>query len=880
MRYFPDVVIATICGSTIPDPILTLTSKFLVRFVTKSENGLYRGYRIGYQLTNDICGGKIEASTGIVQSPGYPMGRNSMRACEWTITVPKGRRVKVEIIDFDASTSAAQQIRGYGVPAPQKLNFYNDYFENRIFSVNSANDTNTPIYSTDNRMTIQSLIRTNVGHRGFKLRFTSDEPTICEGNMDESYGIIQTPENVTGFFCEFGRNSHQPLIPSQPDQGTLSIKFAQQRVIANRSECQNAVYTGVSFIYTGRERKHILSKCPPKYENIASPFPSTKIIMKNSPYKYVFDYKIHACGGIFLLNTTTQLTLPNFDSAYGESDCAWQFTTNSDQALQVLVTSSALNCETDYINIYNGPSPIHPRVNRICGDAVNNQTIEIRSKNTFIEYHTDRYQRINNFNIQITTMDGICGGTLDAPNFVFSSPKNGTKYPFNAHCEWILRARNGFHIGLYFPQRFMLEASDSCQKDYVQVFDKVGDKWVLLTRFCGRDSPHHVNSTGRYMKVVFHSDDTIDGDGFTAAWNENCGGIFTATNQIQTLSSPRHPDRYPKNLFCKYSIVAADENQSVNLKFLKFDLEETSRSCNFDNLSIYSAEMYSSEKIATEPMGVYCWHDSITTFRNLRRIDVVFRSDSFLEGSGFLFEYYTDTCGGNITQSSRISSANENGEKYSSLTTCIWNITAPPDKRITIRFEQFNLEKVPGCYLDYVDVYEGHTLEESNRKAKLCGNLTQHAPSIIINSNNAIVKFASDSSIQLDGFSALVLFSKKCNQPIRLSESQRSYTLDKITQAYEPLLHCEYFITATEGYIIQAKFIQFHLRPCEEPFNVTCGCDYLNIRDGAGPFAESLGKYCYIPVKKKKQQNTFLIFSFRNRHLLRTYKPIECYFYE
>lgn len=440
-------------------------------------------------------------------------------------------------------------------------------------------------------------------------------------------------------------------------------------------------------------------------------------------------------------------------------------------------------------------------------------------------------------------MDGICGGTFDAPNFVFSTPKNGTNYPANSHCEWLLRARSGYHVGLYFPQRFMLEASDSCQKDYVQVFDKVDDKWKPLARFCGRDLPHYVNSTGRYMKVVFHSDDTVNGNGFTAAWNENCGGIFTATNQIQTLSSPRYPERYPKNAYCNYSIVAAESSQSVNLKFLKFELEQTSRSCSYDNVSIYYMEPYSYAEMTLEPKGVYCWRDSITTFRNVKRIDVVFQSDSFFERSGFLFEYNTDRCGGNITESTRISSSNENGEKYSSSALCIWNITAPPDKRITIRFEQFNLEKVPACYLDYVDVFEGYTMEESKRKAKLCGNLTEHAPSISINSNSAIVAFASDSSIELDGFSALILFTKKCNQAIRLNEGQRNYTLDKSSNAYEPLLHCEFFITASEGYIIQAKFHQFHLRPCEESSNVTCGCDYLNIRDGSGPFAESLGKY-------------------------------------
>lgn len=369
MTNSPNTIIAIICGATIPDSILTYTSTFLVRLVTKSENSLYRGYRIKYETTNTVCGESIEASTGIIRSPGYPNGRDSVQSCEWKITVPKGRRVKIDILDFDVS-AATIQVPSYGTSMNQKLVFYNDYFENRIASLYSTNETNAPIYSTDNRMTIQSFIRSKMGHRGFKLRFSSDEPTICEGNMDEPFGIIQTPENVTTFYCEFGRTSYQPLIPSQPDRGTLSVKFAQQRVISNRTDCQNHIYTGVTFVYKDRERKPIISKCPPKYENIASPFPMTKIIMRTSIFKFVFDYKIHACGGIFLLNATTRFTLPNLDSAYGELDCAWQFTTNSDQALRVMVTSPALNCETDYINIYNGRSPIHPRINRICGEAV------------------------------------------------------------------------------------------------------------------------------------------------------------------------------------------------------------------------------------------------------------------------------------------------------------------------------------------------------------------------------------------------------------------------------------------------------------------------------------------------------------------------------
>lgn len=51
------------------------------------------------------CGGQLEGPTGIFESPGYPSTRGYRRYCLWKIVVPVGRRVKVELLDFDLETS-------------------------------------------------------------------------------------------------------------------------------------------------------------------------------------------------------------------------------------------------------------------------------------------------------------------------------------------------------------------------------------------------------------------------------------------------------------------------------------------------------------------------------------------------------------------------------------------------------------------------------------------------------------------------------------------------------------------------------------------------------------------------------------------------------
>ncbi|XP_031624566.1 cubilin homolog [Contarinia nasturtii] len=841
--------VTKLCGNIIPESILTFSSVALVRFVTVSSNSLYSGFRLRFQSSVDVCGARIEASNGVIQSPGYPISPDASRYCEWMITVPKGRRVKVEVLDFDMKPSRLILISTmvFSSNSDHRISFYNDfYFTSPITTLVPNNQTLPVVYSTDNTLAISALIRrSNVGHRGFKMRFSSNEPTICAGNLDDNEGSFMTPENVTKFYCEYTRKNHKPFNESQPNFGTLSIKIQEESLNASRTTCIPNLPTGISVLFPNTEKRIFYTKCPPKYDNIASPYPNTKLSLRNTVmHKYRFPYKVHNCGGV-LTETMNRMTIPTLSSNYGELDCAWLYTTNTERNIQLILNAPAMNCETDYINIYRGSTPNRPKLNRICGDADRNRSITISGQQVFVEYHSDNYNPNTPFSIDVVTSNGICGGILDPPNYIFSSPKVGTKYPPNTECEWNIRAQNGYHVGLVFTNRFMIETSNNCTKDYVKVFNKVDGEFKELKRLCGRDTPPYLNSTGREMKVLFHTDADGAGDGFSAEWFENCGGTFKATDMPQIITSPRYPENYPRNIVCNYSIIA-ENGKSVSVKFLAFDLETTNAVCIFDNITVYKQSPYMiSDNM--EEVGTYCLNNSITTFRYTSRIDIVFRTDSYIERSGFKFEYSTDRCGGNITEPTQIGSLHDdNNEGYLPLASCIWFITAPRDKKITVRFEQFDLEQMGGCYLDYVEVYDGHSTISENRKARLCGNLTEHMPSISVDSNKAIVKFASDATINEKGFIAAILFTKNCNQDIALGDGISEYTLNKLYGSYEPNMNCEYVVRAPVGYVIEAKFNQMHLRPCTNNTldSNSCTCDYLNIRDGGGPFAESFGTFC------------------------------------
>ncbi|MPC09286.1 Cubilin [Portunus trituberculatus] len=52
-------------------------------------------------INSTVCGGLVSGAEGEIRSPGYPHGYAAQRLCEWLITAPPGKRIKLEFLDFD-----------------------------------------------------------------------------------------------------------------------------------------------------------------------------------------------------------------------------------------------------------------------------------------------------------------------------------------------------------------------------------------------------------------------------------------------------------------------------------------------------------------------------------------------------------------------------------------------------------------------------------------------------------------------------------------------------------------------------------------------------------------------------------------------------------
>ena len=99
----------------------------------------------------------------------------------------------------------------------------------------------------------------------------------------------------------------------------------------------------------------------------------------------------------------------------------------------------------------------------------------------------------------------------------FSSPNTPHRYPLNTECQYLIEAPELYNIYVNFTQ-FDLEYDRKCQFDYVQIYDGQTKSSRLIGHYCGSFNPVAVRSSGRFLLVVFVSDNTTVGKGFNATW--------------------------------------------------------------------------------------------------------------------------------------------------------------------------------------------------------------------------------------------------------------------------------------------------------------------------------------------------------------------------
>lgn len=714
-------------------------------------------------------------------------------------------------------------------------------------------------------MMITFLVYHESNNRGIKLQFSSDEASICRGDLNGNEGVIYTKpdHNMTDYSCEYERDKDK-VISGAGKEGTIALYFKNLTAGYNSSVCDSVrlgIYVKGSSDESSDEQtlSTICSNETGKERTAVSPFPyislSNQQSLKYGYLDFTMNYKIFACGGYH--NYPGDITISNPKSIQdGNVDCAWflRYEEGSTVSINITKLDLKMNCTEEYIIIYNGPSRNSPILNVLCNNNVPTDDLILQKNTVFIHYHRKSQateSKDSVFELKISSSD-TCGGLFYQENKAFRSPFYGKNYAPNTECIWEIWSLPGTQIGLAFVDRFFIEDSENCTKDYVEAFDYYKSEWRSLGRRCGRHMPAPFNSTSEKMKVIFRTDASGNGDGFSAVWDQNCGGVFEVTSNLETLTSPGFPENYFPNLNCNYTFVAPSDSY-FKIDFQQFSLETPSPRCSHDNVTIYTLPNYVFTEPPSQKVGIFCGTNGPPSQRVKGRATIIFQTNQYVHKQGFSMTYQLDRCGGTITAATMVISPPiiVSTDHFLGLRDCRWNITAPAGKIIVVKFESLSLGNTFECYSDYIELFNGSEVDSSQRLVKICGSARKIIKPIVIGSNKAILLWRTDQNSADIGFSAAVYFRPKCDEKIEITSDQ-PYVLDLSNRIFSESMECTYKIVGEPLSSIKMTFTSINLSICDPDKNLgRCDCDYVEVLDGNGPFSRVIGeRYCGYDLPK------------------------------
>ncbi|KAK3892747.1 hypothetical protein Pcinc_003437 [Petrolisthes cinctipes] len=818
-------LLATICGAQdTVQPINTPSNIAHVTFRGGPNPRSLRGFRILYNMSTEVCGGEIGGPEGFFQSPGYPHGYSSERECQWNIVGPSGRRIKLDIIDLDMPHGVVTfGPRSYPT-CSSSITIWDGIVEEAPWVTRICGRNDEENNSINSSMNTMKVIFRTVGHssaRGFRARWTTEDLQAC-GDLTNSSLVVQFLSLSLDQFCA----SAIHIDGVKSDGGAVRL----------RDVCDTTSAPPTIVPY------HTLRITYVQHRNMIG---SWNLTVRASP-----------CGGM-LHGPQDVITSPNYPSNYpNNAHCAWALHYGQGEQIDFHFTSFTLESSAnhDFVKVYNGPRPKSPLLGRYSGSNIDMNVGRSMTNNLLVQFSTDDSGTYRGFRAMTASHTRGCGGVFHGKTGNISSHGFPSDYPANSECVWEIDTPAGYHSVLTFTTSFDVETSDNCQNDYLQVLhsERSGDphgplQWVGGEKLCGKQLPAPVIASGDRLRLLFHTNEAVQGDGFQMSWESLCGMNYTQPSGY--IVSPGHPDKYPNYADCDYRIVT-DRSQYIVINFLSFDLEENyGFQCTYDYLTVYEERqgIFTRRRWQGRNWGPYCGGDAPPDTLTTRGTTVLhFHSDLSVTKLGFVANFSIQVCGGNLTAPAIIRLPTQ--PLYHDSMNCVWDITAPEGKVVHIKFQALVLETHYRCRYDSVSIYDGHTNNDDNLLSRLCGNHTEDLPVVVTPGKNVRIRFRSDDSRTFEGFRAAIEFTYACGGNINISSAgatSQIRSLDTNNDGYyEPLLECHWLVVGHEDQVVTLNFTRLKLEPPGANATEPCPYDRIEIYDGPSRKSPLISTHC------------------------------------
>ncbi|KAK2886327.1 cubilin [Channa argus] len=552
-------------------------------------------------------------------------------------------------------------------------------------------------------------------------------------------------------------------------------------------------------------------------------------------FTVVWQSQDPVCGGD-LTDPYGNINSPGYPGNYPPNrDCFWAVTVEPGLLITFAFGTLSLehhpDCNFDYLEVRDGLLPEDPVLAKYCSSA-SPPPLRTTGPSAWIHFHSDFSVSDRGFHITYTTSpsDPGCGGTFTESEGIIISPNWPNNYAHNRQCVYLIRLPAGEKVALNFTN-LNLESHSTCIFDYVEVRDGRSETDPLIGRYCGSSLPAPIISSTNFLWVLFKSDSSVSMAGFRAVYTVACGGTLSGTGQIR---SPYHPNPYPHNKVCEW-VINQPESYIVTLNFLSFDVE--GGSCSFDFVEVRDGSTSSSPLL-----GKYCGVMIPPRLQSTQKsMYIKFRTDSSVSNHGFEAAYDSalEGCGGTLTSPSGIITSPGHPTGYPHGANCTWYISVAPGNVIRLSFDSFNLEYHDNCNFDYLEVYDGDSVQNGTKIGRYCGRSVP--PSITSTDNLLSLLFVTDSSLATEGFSANYISinaTTDCGQTF--TSPTGSFSSPNYPDNYPNNRDCIFKIIVELNMQIMLNFTHFEL----EGSPPSCSFDFVEIRDGGYETSPLIGKFC------------------------------------
>lgn len=821
-------LLGTFCGVEIPPRLQSTQRSMYIKFKTDSSVSNH-GFEAVYGSALEGCGDTLTSPSGSITSPGHPNNYPHGVNCTWYIRVIPGNLIRLSFDSFNLE---------YHVDC----NFdYVEVYDNGTVETGNkigrfcGRSVPPSITSTDSELTLLFVSDSSLSTEGFSATYVSfNATTDCGETFNSPVGSFTSP-NYPDYYPN-SRDCIFKIIVQINMQ--IMLNFTNFELEGSPPSCN---FDFVEIRDGGYETSPFIGKfCADQRPPVLVSHSNRLWIRFHSDASVThrgfiahWDGTQTGCGGM-LTTASGAFSSPNYPLAYHpNAECYWNIRTSQGSQLQLSFSDfhleSSSTCLYDYLAVYDGNSSSTPELAKLCGSQLPS-TINSSSNQLYVKLRTDNSINTGGFLASYTSKcDGVFitgrhRGVVESLNF----PNN---YPASSQCSWTIQGSSGNTINYTFPA-FQLEATSSCDYDYIKLYNGLNEQAPLIGTFCGYTPPSANSTTSSALTLVFKTDSSVSMSGFQMMWYQNgCGGDLSSPSGF--FSSPGYPDRYPENRECIWYITTS-AGSSITLTIYEFDVE-FHQDCNYDVLEVYGGPDLSAPQLArlcsttASPM-------SVSSTGNL--LTVRFKSDAYVSGRGFNASWaeVQGGCGGPVTAPSGEIHSPLYPNSYPNNVDCSWAISVDHNHRVFLNFTDLDIEYHSSCAWDYVAIHDGPTIS-SPLLAHVCG--TSVPPSITSTQSTMYVRFRSDSSRSHRGFSAR--FSEACGATIMTDDDGGAIASPRYPALYPPNQNCSWIIRAQEPFNhVTLSFTDFEL----EMINSNCSHDAVEILDGDNYQAPSIGRFC------------------------------------